>query len=76
MSINDFIKQFIEAVEIVDASTVTENTKFRDLDEWCSMSTLGIIDLADEEYGVELSADVLRKAQTVKDLFNVIQSLK
>lgn len=75
MDIKEFIDQFIEAVEIEDASTVTPETKFRDLDEWSSLSTLSVIALADEEYGVELNPEVFRKAQTVEDLFNAIQSL-
>ena len=76
MEIKEFIDQFIDAVEIEDASTITPETKFRDLDEWSSLSTLSIIALADEEYGVELNPDVFRKTQTVEDLFNAIQSLK
>lgn len=71
-----FIEQFIEAVEIEDPATVTPQTNFRDLDEWSSLSTLSIIALADEEYGVELNPEVIRKAQTIEDLFNAIQSLK
>lgn len=73
---DEFIEKFAEIFDETDASIIKPDTKFRELDEWCSMSTLGIIDLADEEYGVELSADVLRKAQTVEDLFNAIHSLK
>lgn len=76
MDIKEFINQFVEAVEIEDPSAVTPETKFRDLDEWSSLSTLSVIALADEEYEVELNPDVFRKAQTVGDLFNAIQSLK
>ena len=76
MEINKFINLFIEAVEIEDPSTVSPEVNFRDLQEWSSLSTLSIIALADEEYGVELNPDVFRKAQTVEDLYNAIQSLK
>ena len=76
MGITDFIEKFIDAVEVEDPSTVAANTNFRDLDEWSSLSTLSVIALADEEYGVELNPDMFRKAQTVEDLFNAIQSLK
>ena len=76
MEINDFIVKFIEAVEIEDASLVTSGSKFRDFDEWSSLSTLSLIAMADEEYGVELNPDVFRNAQTVEDLFNAIRSLK
>lgn len=73
---NEFIEKFVEAVEIEDASTVTPETNFRDLDEWSSLSTLSVIALADEEYDVDLTPDVFRKAQTVQELFDAIQSLK
>lgn len=76
MDINEFIERFAEIFDDTDVSVIKPDTKFRELDEWCSMSTLGVIDLADEEYGVELNADALRKAQTVEDLYNAIQSLK
>lgn len=76
MEIKDFIEQFIEAIEIEDSSTITPNTNFRDLDEWSSLSTLSVIALAEDEYEVNLTPDVFRKAQTIEDLFNAIQSLK
>lgn len=76
MGINEFINKFVEIFDDTDPSVVTPVTKFRDLDEWSSLSTLGVIALADEEYGVELNPDAFRKAQTVEDLFNAIKSLK
>lgn len=71
MSINEFIDKFVEAVEIEDTSSVKPETKFRDLDEWSSLSTLSVIALADEEFGVELDPDSFKKAQTVEDLYNI-----
>lgn len=71
MSINEFIAKFIEAVEIEDASSVKPETKFRDLNEWSSISTLSVIAMADEEFGFELEPDTFKKAQTVEDLYNL-----
>lgn len=76
MDINKFIEQFIDAVEIEDPSTVTAEVNFRDLNEWSSLSTLSVIALADEEYGVELNPESFRNSKTVEDLFNAIKSLK
>lgn len=76
MDIKKFIEHFCEAAEIENTSIISTKTKFRDLEEWNSLSSLGIIALADEEYGVELNPDVFRKAQTIEDLFNAIQALK
>ncbi len=71
MNINEFIEKFVEAVEVEDASSVKPDTKFRELYEWSSLSTLSVIALADEEFGIELDPDSFRKAQTVEDIFNL-----
>ena len=52
----------------------TCDTKFRDLNEWGSLTTLSIIAMVDEEYGVEIKADDLRKAETIGDLFEIVYS--
>lgn len=71
MDINEFISKFCEAVEVDDASSVKPDTKFRELDEWSSLSTLSVIAMADEEFGFELDPDTFKKAQTVEDLYNI-----
>jgi len=71
MNLNEFIEKFVEAVEIEDASCVKPETKFRELDEWSSLSTLSVIAMADEEFSFELDPDTFKKAQTVEDLYNI-----
>ena len=44
------------------------------LNEWGSLTTLSIIAMVDEEYGVEIKADDLRKAETIGDLFEIVYS--
>lgn len=74
MDIKEFIEKIIEAVEIDKASCVKPETKFRELDEWSSLSTLSVIAMADEEFGFELDPDTFKKAQTVEDLYNICTS--
>lgn len=76
MEIKEFIDNFASQFEDTDASAITSDTRFRELDEWSSLITLGVIAMADEEYGVELSAADLRSANTVGELFEVIKSKK
>lgn len=76
MDVKDFIEKFIEAVEVENPTSVKIDTKFRELDEWSSISTLSVIAMADEEYGVELNPDVFRGAETVEDLFKAIEALQ
>lgn len=76
MEINKFIEKFAEVFDDTDASTLTPETAFRDLDEWSSLSALGVIAMADEEYEVELSGAEMREANTIRELFDFISSKK
>ncbi len=74
MEINEFIEKFAEIFDDTDAATLTPETKFREIDEWSSLSALGVIALADEEFGVELNGTEMRKANTIQELFDLITS--
>lgn len=74
MEINGFIEKFAEIFDDTDASVITPETPFRELDEWSSLSALGLIAMADEEYDVDLKGDDIRGAVTVADLFNIISA--
>jgi acyl carrier protein len=74
MEINEFINKFAEIFDDTDASALTPETKFRELDEWSSLTALGLIALADEEFDVDLKGDDVKKSETIGDLFNVIKS--
>lgn len=72
MEIKEFIEKFAEIFDDTDPETLSAETNFRELDEWSSLSALGLIAMADEEYEVELKGDEIRKANTIKDIFNII----
>lgn len=72
----DFIKKFVEIFDDIDSTSVSCNTKFRDLEGWDSIASLSVIGMIDEEYDVTFKADDMRACQTVGDLFNRVQSKK
>ena len=74
MEIKEFIEKFAEIFDDTDAATLSPETKFRELDEWSSLSALGVIALADEEFEVELSGNEMRKANTIQELFDLINN--
>lgn len=74
MEINEFIEKFAEIFDDTDASVLSADTNFRDLDEWSSLSALALIAMADEEYEVELKGDDIRNANTIFDIFEVVKS--
>lgn len=70
MNINEFVDRVSEQFD--DATGLTAETKFRDVDGWSSIVGLSIIAMADEEYGVELSGDDVRSSQTIQDLYGKV----
>ncbi|MBQ6306527.1 MAG: acyl carrier protein [Bacteroidales bacterium] len=74
MEIKDFIKNLVEQFDEVELEALTPETKFKEFDEFSSLTILSIIAMADDEYGVRLKADDVRQAETVQDLFDTVQS--
>lgn len=76
MDINSFIENFADQFDDLDASTLSEATVFKDLEEWSSMMALAVMAMVNEEYDVELKGDDIRKSNTIEDLFNTVKSKK
>lgn len=74
MDLNDFIKNFADQFDDTDASEITADTEYQELDEWSSLTAMSIIALAKTEYGKTITGREIRNAKTVKDLFDLISS--
>ncbi len=70
MTINKFIEKFAEAVEVEDASTLSANTEFRNLEEWSSLAYLSVIALMDEEFDVQIEMEDFKKLKTIQEVFD------
>lgn len=67
-----FINLFKETLEIKDLE-ITLDTKFRDLENWDSLTFLSILAMIDEEYDVIIEGNDFRKLVTIEDLVNEIR---
>ena len=76
MELKEFIENFAEQFDDTESSEIQADTKYRELDEWTSLTALSIIAMIDEEYDVQLKADEMRKTQTVQELFDLVKSKK
>ncbi len=76
MEIKEFIENFANQFEDTDISVFTSDTKFRELDEWSSLTALSVIAMIDEEYDVQLKADEMRKTTTIQELFDLVNRNK
>ena len=76
MEINTFLDHFASQFDETDVNEIQADTKFKDLEEWSSLIALSIIAMVDEEYDVVIKGDDIRNAETIENLFQIIQSKK
>ena len=74
MEIKEFVEKFAELIDDTDASAITSETIFHELDEWSSLIGLSVIAMVDEEFDVALRGDDVKNAVTVEDLYNRVIS--
>ena len=74
MDIKEFISNFAEQFDDLDASVLTPETEFKALEDWNSLVALSVIAMIDEEYDVTIKGDDIRNSNTIEDLFNNVCS--
>lgn len=74
MELNEFVTNFAEQFDDTDASEITPSTVFHDLEEWSSLTGMGVIALAKTEYGKTITGAELKACVTVEDVFNLIKN--
>ena len=72
MELQEFITNFAEQFDDTDASEIIATTKFRELDEWSSLTAMSIIAFVMIKYKKSITGAEIRKCETVKDLFDFI----
>ena len=65
--IQNFADQFDDEPE-----GLTLETRFRDIDEWSSLIALSEMAMCDEEYEVIISANEMENANSIADLYNIV----
>jgi len=74
MEMNTFLQNFADILDETDAILITQETVFRDLDEWNSLTALSLIAMADEEYDVKLTGDDIKSSNSLNDIFEIIKN--
>jgi acyl carrier protein len=74
MDIKEFISNFAEQFDDLDASVLTPETEFKQLEDWNSLVALSVIAMIDEEYDVTLKGNDITGAKTIQELFNTVKS--
>lgn len=58
--------------EILEEDTINETDELESFEEWDSLTTLSLIAMADSDYSVTLSNEVVEEFVTVKDVVDYI----
>lgn len=74
MELKDFIENFAEQFDDTDASEIQADTEFHELDEWGSLTGMGVIAMVKTTYGKTITGKEIRECVTVEDLFNLVAS--
>lgn len=74
MEITDFIKNVAAQFDETEPSEFQIDTRYKELEEWSSLTALSIIAMVDEEYEVNIKGDDIRNTNTIGELFAVVKS--
>ncbi|MDO5342771.1 MAG: acyl carrier protein [Bacteroidia bacterium] len=74
MEVKEFLENLSDCFDDTEAGEITVNAVFKDFDEWDSLSALAIIAMCHKKYGVKLTGAEIREAETIMDLYNLVES--
>lgn len=72
MDIKEFISNFADQFDDLDATQLTPETEYMALDGWNSLVALSVIAMIDEEYDVTLKGNDIRESKTIAGLYNTV----
>ncbi|MCX6292676.1 MAG: hypothetical protein NT127_00010 [Sphingobacteriales bacterium] len=72
MTEHEFLEEFILAVDPADPSLINIDTELQTIPEWDSLAVLGVIVLFETCFNKKITGEVLAKAVTVRNVFNLI----
>lgn len=74
MELNEFIANFADQFDETEASEIQADTEFHEIDEWGSLTGMGVIAMVKTVYGKTITGKEIRECVTVEDLFNLVES--
>lgn len=76
MNIQEFVENFAAQFDETEPEVFAADTNFKELDEWSSLTALSIIAMVDDEYDVIIKGNDILRADTIQDLFQIVESKK
>jgi acyl carrier protein len=72
MNIEIFVSEFADQYDDIPTDDFNAATLFKENEEWSSMTALSVIAMVDQNYGVRLTGDDVRKSSTIEDIYNIV----
>lgn len=72
MELNEFVKAFAVEFDETPIEVFSPETKFRELEEWSSLTALSIIAIVDEIFGKRLTGADIRSVNSIAELYTLI----
>ena len=72
MDINQFVMDFAECFDDTDASEFSSSLRFKELEEWSSLSGLGIIAMCKKKFGVKITGAEIMESDTIQDVYDLV----
>lgn len=69
------IEEFLEIIKpelLHSGDQITADTRFRDLDDWDSLTGMSILVLLEDSYGKRIPDSIFKSCITFEDIFNYI----
>lgn len=74
MTLDEFVEAFADEFDETPAEEFRADTVFKSLDEWSSLTALGITYMVKGELGKKITGADLRACKTIEELYNLIQT--
>ncbi|RWY57319.1 acyl carrier protein [Mucilaginibacter gilvus] len=74
MDIEKFIVEFADQYDEIETDGFGPDTKFKENEEWSSMTALSVIAMVDDSYSVRLTGDDVRKSSTIQEVYDIVAS--
>lgn len=72
MEINQFVQHFAGCFDDTDENEFSASLRFKELEEWSSLSGLGIIAMCKKKYSVKITGAEIMESDTIQDVYNLV----
>lgn len=76
MNIQEFVVNFANQFDDTELEVFAPETRFRDLEEWSSLTGLAALNMIAKKYEVKITPAELKSVETVEALYNLVTSKK